>query len=304
MSSIEKRKTLTKTLLIMKFTAILLLVFTVQISAKGFSQTISLSLKNVSLDKAFLEIEKQSGFSFVYGKEQLVQTRSVTLSVLSENIESVLDKLFKDQPLTYTITDKYISVKQKPAEVIAPKPVDITGKVVNDKGEPMVGVTVAVKGTKIATTTAEDGSFKIAAPNDNSVLVFTNVGFERMELPLNGKTSVISVSMRTATSSLNEVIVTGYSSQRKKDITGAVSVVKVSDLLTTPSPNVTSQLQGRASGVTITNDNLPGNGAIVRIRGFASFSGQPGGNDPLYIIDEFPVMYQRLTLQTLNLYRY
>jgi len=288
MSSIEKRKTLTKTLLIMKFTAILLLVFTVQISAKGFSQTISLSLKNVSLDKAFLEIEKQSGFSFVYGKEQLVQTRSVTLSVLSENIESVLDKLFKDQPLTYTITDKYISVKQKPAEVIAPKPVDITGKVVNDKGEPMVGVTVAVKGTKIATTTAEDGSFKIAAPNDNSVLVFTNVGFERMELPLNGKTSVVSVSMRTATSSLNEVIVTGYSSQRKKDITGAVSVVKVSDLLTTPSPNVTSQLQGRASGVTITNDNLPGNGAIVRIRGFASFSGQPGGNDPLYIIDGVP----------------
>jgi TonB-linked SusC/RagA family outer membrane protein len=288
MSSVEKRKTLTKTLLIMKFTAILLLFFTVQISAKGFSQTISLSLKNVSLDKAFLEIEKQSGFSFVYGKEQLLQTKTVTLNVSSENIESVLDKLFKGQPLTYTITDKYISIKQRPVEVVTLVPVDITGKVLNDKGEPMFGVTVAIKGTKIATTTAEDGSFKIAAPNDNSVLVFTNVGFERMELPLNGKTSVISVSMRTANSSLNEVIVTGYSSQRKKDITGAVSVVKVSDLLTTPAPNVTSQLQGRASGVTITNDNLPGNGAIVRIRGFASFSGQPGGNDPLYIIDGVP----------------
>lgn len=272
----------------MKFTAILLLVFTVQISAKGFSQTISLSLKNVSLDKAFLEIEKQSGFSFVYGKEQLLQSKAVNLDVSAEKIESVLDKLFKDQPLTYTITDKYISVKQKPAEEIQVKPVDVTGKVLNDRGEPMVGVTVAVRGTKTATTTAEDGSFKIAVPNENSVLVFTNVGFERVEVSLNGRTSVLSVSMKASTSSLNEVIVTGYSSQRKKDITGAVSVVKVSDLLTTPSPNVTSQLQGRASGVTITNDNLPGNGAIVRIRGFASFSGQPGGNDPLYIIDGVP----------------
>ncbi len=199
-----------------------------------------------------------------------------------------MDKLFKDQPLTYTITDKYISVKQKPVELTAQKPVDVTGKVVNERGEPMLGVTVSVKGTKTATQTAEDGSFSIAVPSSNSVLVFTNVGFERLELPLNGKTTTIMVSMKAATSSLNEVIVTGYSSQRKKDITGAVSVVKVSDLLTTPSPNVTSQLQGRASGVTITNDNLPGNGAIVRIRGFASFSGQPGGNDPLYIIDGVP----------------
>jgi len=286
-----RRKSLTKTLLIMKFTAMLMVVCSLQLSAKGYSQAISLSLKDVPLTKVFTEIEKQSNYSFVYGKEQMTQTKGVTLSVSNANIETVLNLIFKDQPLTYTITDKYIAVKQRtglPAAATTATPVDVTGKVVDESGLPMAGVTVSIKGTAVATQTAADGSFTINAPKANSVLVFTNVGYERTEVSLAGKNNVVSITLKVANTSLNEIIVTGYSSQRKKDITGAVSVVKVSDMLTTPAPNVTSQLQGRASGISITNDNLPGSSAIVRIRGFASFSGQRGGNDPLYIIDGVP----------------
>jgi len=213
-----RRKSLTKTLLIMKFTAMLMVVCSLQLSAKGYSQAISLSLKDVPLTKVFTEIEKQSNYSFVYGKEQMTQTKGVTLSVSNANIETVLNLIFKDQPLTYTITDKYIAVKQRtglPAAATTATPVDVTGKVVDESGLPMAGVTVSIKGTAVATQTAADGSFTINAPKANSVLVFTNVGYERTEVSLAGKNNVVSITLKVANTSLNEIIVTGYSSQRR-----------------------------------------------------------------------------------------
>ena len=161
---------------------------------------------------------------------------------------------------------------------------EISGKIENSKDkQPLAGVTVLIKGSKIATQTNIDGTFKLNVPNNQSILVITAVGFEPQEISMSGKSAVV-VDLKEITSALNEVVVTGYSSQRKKDITGAVSVVKVSDLLSVPSGNAENQLQGRAAGVTVTSSGQPGDGASVRIRGFASF----GGNQPLYVIDGIP----------------
>src|SRR5882672_11259670 len=112
------RDALTKTLLIMKLTSILLILGMLQVSGKGFSQTISLDLKDVPLKQAFKEIRKQSGYGFVYGKEQLTGTRNITLKIEHLPIDAVLAMIFKDQPVTYTITDRYISVKQRPEDPI------------------------------------------------------------------------------------------------------------------------------------------------------------------------------------------
>lgn len=161
----------------------------------------------------------------------------------------------------------------------------VTGKVTGEKDkQPIFGATVAVKGSNVATQTGADGSFTISVPNANSVLVITFVGFETIEVPLAGKSNV-DIFMKDKSTTLTDVVVTGYSSQARKDITGSVAVVKTEDLKSIPAANAESQLQGRAAGVTVITNNRPGDGATVRIRGFATLTGE---NAPLVIIDGVP----------------
>ncbi len=160
----------------------------------------------------------------------------------------------------------------------------VTGKITSSSDkQPVFGATVSVKGSNVAAQTNKEGNFSIKVPSANAILIVTFIGFENTEFALNGRSTVdIELSERTTT--LTDVVVTGYSSQAKKDITGSVTVVKVADLKSTPAANAETQLQGRAAGVTVVTSNQPGDGASVRIRGFASFT----GNEPLYIIDGVP----------------
>lgn len=162
----------------------------------------------------------------------------------------------------------------------------ITGTVIGPDAKPVFGATVSVKGTNVGTATSQDGTFSIDLPSGTNTIIVSSVGFEVSEFnvdELGGRTS-INVTMKELSTSLNEIVVTGYTTQRKKDIIGAVSVVSAKDLQTTPSSNLASQLQGRAAGVTVSSAGDPGAPAVVRIRGFAS----AGNNDPLYIIDGVP----------------
>ena len=159
----------------------------------------------------------------------------------------------------------------------------ITGKVTDANNAPVAGATVSIKGSNVATQTNAQGEYSLSVPGDNSVIVISFVGFEQREIAV-GSQSNLSINLVPTTSNLNEVVVTGYTTQRKKDIIGAVSVVSASDLKTTPASNLAVQLQGRAAGVTVSSAGEPGAGAVVRIRGFAS----AGNNDPLYIIDGVP----------------
>ena len=159
----------------------------------------------------------------------------------------------------------------------------VSGKVTSDADkQPIFGATVSVKGTNVATQTNAEGNFTLQVPSDRNTLVISFVGFESIEVPVTGAT--VNVSMKERTTTLTDVVVTGYSSQAKKDITGSVAVVKTEDLKSVPASNAESQLQGRASGVTVTTSNQPGDGASVRIRGLGSFS----DNGPLFIIDGVP----------------
>lgn len=159
----------------------------------------------------------------------------------------------------------------------------VTGKVTDPNNQPVVGATVSIKGTNIATQTDAGGNFSISVPNNQTTLTLSSVGFNTQDINV-GDQSNISVSLATTTSNLSEVVVTGYTAQRKKDIIGAVSVVDAKELQQTPAANLAVQLQGRAAGVTVSSGGEPGAGAVVRIRGFAS----AGNNDPLYVIDGVP----------------
>jgi TonB-dependent starch-binding outer membrane protein SusC len=160
----------------------------------------------------------------------------------------------------------------------------VTGKVTNaTDNQTVVGATVSVKGTRVGTTTGTDGSFSLSVPAGKNTLVISNVGYDEIQVDVSN-TSAVTAALKERSGSLNEVVVTGYSSQRKKDIIGAVSVVNIEDLKSTPAANLAAQLQGRATGVTVSGNGAPGSPAIVRIRGFQS----GGNNNPLYVIDGVP----------------
>lgn len=162
---------------------------------------------------------------------------------------------------------------------------DVSGKVVNvTENQPIAGATIQVKGTQTLTQSQVDGRFSIRVPNDNSTLIITVVGFDVTEIAVAGRSNIGDVSLSPTSASLNEVVVTGYTTQRKKDITGSVAVVNVQNLKSVPSGTIESLLQGQASGVTVINSGAPGSASNVRIRGITS----AGNVDPLVIIDGTP----------------
>ena len=159
----------------------------------------------------------------------------------------------------------------------------VSGRVTDAKNEPVAGASVVVKGTNIGTTTDEQGRFTITVPNNQARVTVSYVGLDAQEVAVGSSTN-LDISLASTGSTLNEVVVTGYTTQARKDITGSVTVVKVEDLKSVPSSNAESQLQGRASGVSVTSTGVPGASPTVKIRGFSNF----GANSPLYVVDGVP----------------
>ena len=160
----------------------------------------------------------------------------------------------------------------------------MTGLVTDETGVSMPGVNVLIKGTGTGTSTDADGKFSIRVPDDNATLVFTFVGYANAEIVVGSRT-VVDIQLTPDVQTLTELVVTGYTEQRKKDITGAVSVVNVDALKNVQASSISQKLDGRASGVTISTSGEPGEGSNVRIRGIGSFRNEGGANDPLWVVD-------------------
>jgi TonB-linked SusC/RagA family outer membrane protein len=167
----------------------------------------------------------------------------------------------------------------------------VSGSVKDENGSGMPGVNVLIKGTASGTATDASGQFRISVPSSNSVLVFSFVGYTTQEVTV-GSQSTVDVSMALDVQALSEVVVIGYGTQEKKDITGSVGVVKAKELTEVPVGNVANQLQGRVAGVTVINNGQPGSAPVINIRGFGGFA----GNDPLYVVDGV----QTLDISTVN----
>ncbi|RZK26207.1 MAG: SusC/RagA family protein, partial [Hymenobacter sp.] len=171
-------------------------------------------------------------------------------------------------------------VASPPAAVLAD--IKISGQITDEKGQGLPGVTVVVKGTTTGTNTDMEGAFLLTAP-ENATLVLSSVGYKTQEVAVAGRKS-FTISMVPTAQDLGEVVVTGYQTQRKADLTGAVSVVKTDEVRDLPSNNPVKNLQGRVPGVQITTDGSPSGASTVRIRGIGTL----GNNDPLYVIDGIP----------------
>lgn len=296
-------KAATKIMRIMKLTVILLTVAFLQVNANGFSQTITYSGKNVPLEKVFSVIKEQAGFSFIYFDEQLKDARKVTINVKNVEVEEVLAICMKDQPYDYTIKAKTIFIinrqKKEPAagksftSEQGDKRINISGKVTGEQGEPVIGATITIKGTDVATSTNENGEFFLNDVEDDAVLLVTNISYQIQEIALRGQSN-IDIRLKINVGNLDEAVVVAYNTTTRRRNTGAVTVVKGEQILTLPNRSFDKSLQGLVPGLLVTpGSGQPGGGVSnFLLRGIATNA--EAGNystvrNPLIIVDGIPV---------------
>lgn len=269
----------------MKITAALLLLTSLQVMAKGVdAQNVTLHLKQTELKKVFRAIEKQTSLRFLYNYELPALKNKVDVITEDEPVESVLNQVLAGSELLYKKLNSgliVITEKTAPADVLAQV---VTGRVVSEKNEPLAGVTVRVKGTNVGTTTDGNGNFKIDAP-DYAVLVFSFTGFETREVSVDGKSN-LTVTLEEISTNLGEVVVVGYGTQKKKDLTGSVATLSSKDLENRGNTQFGYAMEGKAAGVqVIRSSGQPQAGFSIRVRGTSSIT---SGSDPLYVVDGVP----------------
>lgn len=301
-----------QTRLVMKLTAFFLLAISLQLSAKSYSQKISIHVKNAPLSTVFSEIKKQTGYFFFYDEAVLKETGSITVSVKDESINKVMQLVLQGQPLTYSIEEKTINVFKK---VITPTPPVITvtptvvaaipplfkihGRIVNEDGEPVAGVTVSVKYGKAVGATNNNGEFSVEVTNANATLVFTAVNIETFEKKLapspsekaGGEVDLGTLSAKMKTNQLEDVEVgysTGYQNIPKERATGSFVQLDSAVVNRRVSTDILSRLEGVTSGLLVNKNvatvNNP-NGIDINIRGHSTIY---ANDQPLIVVDDFP----------------
>lgn len=270
-----------KLLQVMKLTTILLLAFLVQASAKGYGQKISLSEKNTPLASVLESISNQSGYHFFYDEHDL-SDKKLSIQIKGAAIETVLNNCLKQFGLDYKIIGKNVILS---ALAEQPQPVAVvrtlTGTVFDENIKTMVGVTVRNKNTGVVTSTDKNGRYAISVET-GQVISVSFIGYLTQDATV-GTQPTIDFQLKVANAALNQVVVVGYGTTKRKDLTGAVASVNVQDIKNVPFATFDIALAGKAPGVqVIQSDGSPGGVANIRVRGGTSII---GGNDPLYIID-------------------
>jgi TonB-linked SusC/RagA family outer membrane protein len=285
-----------KMLRIMKLAVLFWLTALMQVSANGLSQNVSLSLRSASLKTALKEIEKQTRFSFTYTDDQLEKTVPVNLQVSNLPLQTVLNQIFRDQPLSWTIRNKTIVLADKPVVplkdrlLIAPNPnyTRISGSITASDNKPLAGATIFIRRTSQTTTTDSAGRFTINA-EVNDVLVISFVGYETREVTITAANinDAHHYRLNEKVSDLKEVeIVVAYGKQTRASYTGSAAVVSGKDLEGKPRASFQESLQGNVAGLqSTTGTGQPGASGNVRIRGIGSYS---ASSSPLYVVDGVP----------------
>ena len=269
----------------MKITCFLLFVLASGVFATTATSQVakvSINLKNTTVSNVIDAIEKQTDYLFVYSKNEIDLTRKVSVEVEQHSVAEVLSEVFDKTNVVYAMEGSNIMLMLRSNAQQQGK--KVSGKVTDQSGVPIPGVSVVVKGTTTGITTDIYGNFSLVLPTDAKALVFSFVGMKTLEVAIDNKTT-INLVMTEETVAVDEVVAIGYGTQRKKDLTGSVAVVKTSDLRSLPVPSISDALQGRAAGVQVISSGKPGDDATFRIRG----TGTINNSDPLIVIDGMPV---------------
>jgi len=262
-----------------------MLIVIIQVNAKTYAQTVTLSQSKASLEKVLDDIRKQSGYDFFYELDPIKNAKPVTVKLTNEGLESALRKIFDNQPnLTYSLTekDKAVIIKGKSTSVSQLKinpsqEIEIRGKITDTDNIPLPGALIKVSGTDNAVSANESGEFTIAA-NVGDVLEISMIGFV-MQTFIVEKESTIAIKLETTNEELSEVVVVGYGTQRKVNLTGSIATISTKDIENRSNTNILTSVQGLAPGVTVIS--RPGETPSINLRG----RGNLGTSAPLFVID-------------------
>jgi len=260
-------------------------------------RTINITVNNSTLESTLKMLEKDASIKFVYSKNVVKTDQKITIDANGEQLKEVLDKLLIENGIAYRVINDHIVLNASPefAELkkleaiqkeAAVNVYTVKGKVTDESGITLPGVSVVLKGSKTATATDAAGNYSISIPNGTGVLVFSFVGYTSKEVPVNNQ-ATINVMLTENNKQLNEVVVIGYGTQKKSNVTGALTRMTGDNLDERPITRVDQALVGQMAGVNVKqNTGIPGKAFSIQVRGSGSIS---AGNEPLYVIDGFPL---------------
>jgi TonB-linked SusC/RagA family outer membrane protein len=285
----ESQKKLWK---IMKLTIVLLISFMMTLSAANtYSQKtrMDVNLSNATIKGVLGYIEQNSEFVFLYRSEDFNTAKKVDIELKDATINQILDEALHGEKVVYDVYERQIVIRKAnelPITTQQTQKREISGTVKDVKGLPIPGVSVVVKSTTIGIITDSDGNYRLSAPTDSKIIVYSFIGMKVQEISLSGK-NLINVVMEEEATALDEVVAIGYGTARRKDLTGSVSSVSGSALKDIPVTSAALAIVGRMAGVQVTKtEGSPDADIKIRIRGGGSLTQD---NSPLYIVDGFPV---------------
>ena len=281
--ALRKDNLLKKFVKIMRLTIACLLIACLHVSASGYSQdNITLNLKSVELRKALIAIEKKTDYRFLFNENLVAHKPKVDINVIETPVIQVLDQLLQNTGITYKVLNNKLVVLKEVADEASLadlKDIRVAGRVTNAAGDGLAGVSVAVKGSRTGTVTNATGNFALTVP-DNAVLVFSYVGYESKEVPVAGQ-STINVQLAESVRIQEQVVVIGYGTASKRDLTGSIVKISGKEVQDRPNTNPIASLQGKVAGLSVVNNGTPGAEPDIRIRGTVSI----GQVHPLYVVD-------------------
>ncbi|MFL5738645.1 MAG: TonB-dependent receptor [Flavisolibacter sp.] len=266
----------------MKLMCALMLLCCLHVSAGGHAQDrVTLNLQSADLRKVLNEIQKKTKFRFLYNQALVSNKPKVDVHVFNADVTSVLNTVFEGAGIGYQILDNNLVVLKASNDLkIEITDIRVSGKVTGQGGEVLPGVSVQVKGSNIGTSTDASGNYSISAPDGSATLVFSYVGYQTREIAINGRNS-IDVSLTAARNAMDEIVVIGYGTASKRDLTGSITKVSGKELEDKPNSNPIASLQGKVAGLSVVNSGTPGAEPDIRIRGTVSI----GQVHPLYVVD-------------------
>lgn len=286
------KRHINKIWLIMRLTTVILIATFLQVSATGFAQKITLSRLNAPLKTILKDIRNQSGYIFLYTENQLKAAKPVNIKVNGEDFQEVLEKIFENQPLTYVINEKTITIKDREKSLIDRvidyfSNIDVTGKIVDENGEPLAGASVLIKGINRVTATNEKGEFSFSNVDEKAILLISYIGYQTKEIEV--KKDLGTISLTIATAKLDEVAVvsTGYQEIKPNEVTGAVTLIDNATLNQQVGTNILRRLDGVTSGLsffTNKSNRNPQSDLNMSIRGLSTINGPL---NPLVVLDNF-----------------
>jgi TonB-linked SusC/RagA family outer membrane protein len=292
-----------KTMLVMKLTMLLLTGAFLNVSANGLAQaTISYSAKNVALVKVFSVITEQTGYSVVYSVNVFDNDLTVSVNALKQPLEEFLDDLFQHTSLKWSIKNTTIFVSRKASykpvsEASSPAPpVEIRGRIENENGEALTGVSILIKGTNKGTVSDNDGQFTLTVPAQPTTLLVSFTGYETKEINASGPSN-LRIILKLNDAKMADVVVTALGIKRaSKDLGYAVQILDGEKVSAAKELNVANSLQGQVAGVYVNPSSAgPAGSTYINIRGASSIA---GSNLPLFVVDGVPIDNQQLGLGT------